>query len=380
LGVIAIADGLGSAIARQCGGNSAQAPGACAAALRIIAIISAIAVIPLLALGLMVPAQHALIFVAIAFPFALYVQTMNSFYLIALRVERTNIASLVINAGAAAAMLVATILIRPPIDIIMSIWTAGYIAGAAIVYQGLERTSLDREVVQALFTSQVRFAARSSSASLLTFLASRVDVFIVAGTLSATALGNYTLALACGELMWQIGRAISWPAYGRVATATFAGGAELTAKITRIVLALEVLVAVSAFVAGPAVLTLVYGAAFADAGPVLRILVPGMALYAADSILTYFISVKIGRPGTILKVEAITLIVCAIGSLATVGRFGMTGPAVATTLAYLISFAVKSALFGRATGIKPAKLLVLRLADLRTPKVTSAEAVTSAVA
>lgn len=368
LGVIAIADGLSSAIARQCGDDRTKRNLACAAALRIILLISLVLGLPLVALGLAVPAQRALVYVGIALPFALYVQTMSGFHLIALRVERTNVASLVINAGAASAMLVATVLGHPPIEIIMGIWTSGYAAGAAILYQGLGQARVEAEAVSSMFRNQLRFVVRSSSASLMTFLASRVDVFIIAATLSATALGNYTLALACGELMWQLGRAMSWSAYGRVATAPFARAAELTAKITRLVLALEIVAGIVAFVAGPAVFTFVYGPAFADAGPVLRLLAPGMALYAADSILTYFISVKIGRPGVILRVETATLIVCAIGSLATVGRFGMLGPAVATTLAYAVSFSVKSFLFVRATGISASSLLLVGAADLRQAK------------
>jgi O-antigen/teichoic acid export membrane protein len=378
LAAISIADGLSSALARQCSDNQDNGPAACAAALRIIAFISLASAVPLMLVGWFIPAQRALLFVGIAFPFALYVQTMSAFHLMHLRVERTNVASLVINAGAALAMLAATLLARPPMDVIMGIWTAGYVAGAAIVRQGLSGTPVGHEAVAAIFRSQLIFTLRSSSASLMTFLASRIDVFIVAATLSAAALGNYTLALACGELMWQIGRAMSWSAFGRVAAAPFEQAAQLTAKITRVVLALEVFTALVAFIAGPAVFTLVYGPAFAGSGEVLRILLPGMALYAADSILTYFISVKVGRPEVILRVESVTLVLCAAGSIATVGRYGMLGPAVATTLAYLISFSVKSTIFVRATGVSCGSLLVIGSSDLR--RVTAHDQAGSAAA
>jgi O-antigen/teichoic acid export membrane protein len=380
LGVIAIADGLSSAIARRCSDDRSEGPAACAAVLRIIVLVSAVTAIPLVLLGGLIPAQRALLFVGIAVPFALYVQTMSGFHLIALRVERTNVASLVINAGAAFAMLLATLFSRPSIDIIMAIWTSGWVAGAAIIYQGLDHTRVDPAKVRSLYASVIRFAIRSSSASLMTFLASRVDVFIVAATLSATALGNYTLALACGELMWQLGRAMSWSAFGRVATAPMAQAAELTAKITRMVLALEVLVAVVAFIGGPAVFTIVYGPAFADSGKVLRILLPGMALYAGDSILSYFIAVKVGRPGFVLRVETATFVVCAVGSLATVGRFGMIGPALATTVAYLVSFSVKSFLFVRTTGVNAGSLLLIGASDLRRVKASADQTGPAAVA
>lgn len=365
LGVIAIGDGLGSAVARQSANDRSGGPAACAAALRVIFVIAALVGSPLVIVGTLVPAQHALLYVGLALPFALYVQTMSAFHLMNLRVERTNIASFIINGGAALVMLGLTLFVSPPIDVIMSVWSIGYVLGAAMIYQGLSRASVDPDATRLQFAALVPFVVRASSAGLMTFLASRVDVFIVAATLSATALGNYTLALACGELMWQVGRAMSWSAYGRVATAPLAQAAQLTAKITRMVLALQVLAALIVFFAGPAILAFVYGPAFANAGPVLRFLVPGMALYAADSILTYFISVKIGKPGIILRVEAITLVVCAAGSLLTVNRFGMLGPAVATTLAYLVSFAVKSALFTGGTGMSAASLLLVGPSDLR---------------
>jgi O-antigen/teichoic acid export membrane protein len=369
LGVIAIADGLSSAIARQCGDDRARGPAACAAAGRIILVISTAVALPLIALGLLVPAQHALLYVGVALPFALYVQTMSSFHLVALRVERTNVASLAVNAGAASVMLLLTVIARPPIDVILGIWAAGYVAGAAIVHPRLGARA-EPAAVRALISAQVPLVLRSASASLVTFFVSRVDVFIIAATLSASALGNYTLALACGELMWQIGRAMSWSAYGRVAIAPFARAAQLTATITRMVLAVELLAAIVAFLAVPEIFTLVYGPAFADAGLVLRFLIPGMALYAADSILSYFIAVKVGRPAVVLRVETLTLIACAAGSLATVGRFGMLGPSIVMSLAYLLSFAVKSSIFVRATGLSFRTLLLISPADFRVGEST----------
>jgi len=367
LAVIAIGDGLSSGIARWCGNDPQRAPSAHAAALRLIALVSLIAALGLIAFGHSVSAQHALLFVGVAFPFALYVQTMNGFYLIAQRVEWTNAASVVINAGSALAMLVATLTVRPSIDVILWLWTGGYVVGAAIIFGGLGGLRAARAAAPDVRTATgelVSFAGRSSSAGLMTFMASRVDVFIVAALLSPTALGNYTLALAFGELMWQLGRAVSWAAYGRVATASLQAAAALTAKVTRIVILLEAAAAGVAFAFGPALIVFVYGPAFAAAGPALRILLPGMALYAGDAILTYFLSVKVGRPAVILRVEAVTLAVCAGGSLATLSRFGILGPAVATTLAFAVSFSVKAVLFVRSTGLGVGDLLVIRRSDL----------------
>ncbi len=56
---------------------------------------------------------------------------------------------------------------------------------------------------------------------------------------------------------------------------------------------------------------------------------------------------------------------CAVGSLATIGRFGIVAPAIATSLAYLASFTLKAFLFARATGLPLTRLLLVTPADLR---------------
>ena len=362
---IAIGEGISSAVARTAGQDPERAASAYVAARRLVAIVSAVAS-PIVALiGWFVPSQHALLAVAIALPFALYLQTMNAFHLINLRVERTNVASLATNAGTGIAMLLAMATRHVGIDGILVIWVVGYVTGALIVARGLHQ--LARDAVPAEVSRSVgeivRFARMTSLSSIAAYLSFRIDVFIVSALLSPVALGNYTLAIACGELMFQVSRAISWSAYGRVAIASFQEGAAITARITRLVIAIEVVSAVVAFVFGPWLVTLVYGSTFAPAGIALRYLLPGMTVYAADAILTYFLSVRANRAGLVLRIEVVTLTLCAVATFATVGRYGIIGPAVATTLAYIFSFAAKISIFARLTKTPIRDLFIARRDD-----------------
>jgi len=362
---IAIGEGLSSAVARTAGQDPERAASAYVAARRLVAIVSAVAS-PIVALiGWFVPSQHALLAVAIALPFALYLQTMNAFHLINLRVERTNVASLATNAGTGIAMLLAMATRHVGIDGILVIWIVGYVTGALIVARGLHQ--LARDAVPAEVSRSVgeivRFARMTSLSSIAAYLSFRIDVFIVSALLSPVALGNYTLAIACGELMFQVSRAISWSAYGRVAIASFQEGAAITARITRLVIAIEVVSAVVAFVSGPWLVSLVYGSTFAPAGIALRYLLPGMTVYAADAILTYFLSVRANRAGLVLRIEVVTLTLCAVATFATVGRYGIIGPAVATTLAYIFSFAAKISIFARLTKTPIRDLFIVRRDD-----------------
>lgn len=368
MGVIALADGLSSAVARVSGDDPERAPSAYVAALRVVLIASAVLCVPIAVIGFFVPSQHALLAVAVAIPFALYQQTMNAFHLLRLHVERTNFASLATNGISGIAMLLAVATHRVGIGGILAIWVGGYIVGATIVSLNLHAIikKAQPEDVAEILGRLTRFARMSSLSSFAAYLSFRIDVFIVSILLSPIALGNYTLALACGELMWQVSRAISWSAYGRVATGSFQSGAEITARITRLVIALEVVSAAIAFLLGPTLVILVYGSAFANAGIALRFLLPGMVVYAADAILSYFLSVRANRPGLILRIELVTLTVCAITTVSTVGRYGIVGPAIATSLAYLVSFGLKAAFFANVTKTSARDLLVVRRSDFAT--------------
>jgi O-antigen/teichoic acid export membrane protein len=290
------------------------------------------------------------------------------------QVERTNYANLATNVGAAIAMLIVILVFHAPLAWVLGIWTLGYLAGAVVVWSGLRDIARVSGgiAVMASVRAQRAFAMRASSAAVMTFFSVRLEVFIVSAVFSGANLGQYTLALAAGEVMWQASRAISWSAYGRVATLPYDEAAALTARITRTVVAFEIAMAVALFVVGPTLITLVYGSAFAPAGGLLRILLPGMAIYAADSILTYFISVKAERPGYVMRVEAVTLTVCVVVTLLTIKPFGIIGPAIATSLGYLTSFIFKTVFVARHTGRSPRDLLLLRREDIAFPEKTIA--------
>lgn len=365
MAAIAVGDGLSAAIARIIGGDDTQAASAYVAARRIVVALSAVLVPPIALIGFFVPSQYALIAVAAALPFALYLQTMNGFHLVAQRVERTNYAGLATNGATGIAELIAIATGRVGVEGLLVIWVVGYVVGALIVARGIHTLARDARPadVRRIQREMVRFSRSSSLASLATFLSVRIDVFIVSALLSAVALGNYTLAIAAGELMWQVSRAISWPSFSRVANAAFEDAAQLTARVSRVVILLEIVMATIAFIFGPWLVKFVYGSAFAEAGVPLRFLLPGMMVYAADAILTYFLSVRANRPGLIVRIELFTLTLCAVATFATVGRFGIIGPAIATTLAYLFSFGVKSVVFSRLTGLPLRDLLVFRPGD-----------------
>ncbi len=365
---ITTADGLRSAVAYQVGTERRDAAAVWQAALRIMAFLAPLTVAIFLVLRYLKPSQPAFLYVAVAFPFAMYVQAVGILYLLRDHVERINVKNAATIGGGGSLLTIALVLVfRAPLSVVLWAWVATYVAAAVWSTAGVGALLGVRQAVENgrdLIARQLTFGAKSTVSSNVTFLALRIDVFIVSAALSPTALGVYTLALATGEVMWGVSRSMFWSASGRVATLPFAESAALTARVARSVVAMQLAGGALLFVTGPWLIAHVYGTRFAGAGGVLRLLLPGMIFYSADAMLSYFISIRAGRPGLLLGLECVTLVACGLITYATVGRFGIYGAALANTIAYLTSYAIKVAFFTRLSGLGAFAVLFLRPSDV----------------
>ena len=109
----------------------------------------------------------------------------------------------------------------------------------------------------------------------------------------------------------------------------------------------------------------IYGRAFAEAGPVLQILMPGLVVYAVESFLGYFIRVQVRRPLLIFAIQMVSSLACVAITLLTIHRFGIAGAAFATSVTYVGVVAFKSLFFKSKTGIGMREQWLLRPSDVQ---------------
>ncbi len=363
-----MAEGIKDAIAYQVGKEQRSLRDVWYASLRLIALLGVIGTGVFLGLYLHDPKQTAFLYVAIAFPFALYVQTIGIAYILRDHVESINVKNaLTIGGGYSIATLVLVLVFHIPVWAVMAVWIAAYVVAAvwsSTGLPGLLAETTPRPKAAGLVREQIVFAAKSALSANVTFLALRIDVFIVSALLSPASLGIYTLALASGEVMWQVSRSVIWSSSGRVATYDMDASAALVARIVRSLVAVQLIVGIVLFIAGPWLISHIYGARFEQSGALLRLLLPGLVLYSADGMLSYFIAVRAGRPALLVGLETITLVVCATVTFLAVPRFGMAGAAVADSIAYVLAFAVKVAIFTRMGRFSIAQVLIPRPSDV----------------
>ncbi len=296
-----------------------------------------------LALAARFGSQHALYYAGIAFPFALAASAFAGFFLVQHRIREINVANFIAQGGGALAAGAAVLAFHVPLAGFMLIWVAAYVASALYLTFRLGRATGGTPAPDSseLRAAQTRFALRAGSAALAGFLALRVDVAIVSAAFDAAMLGVYTLALAAGDLMWQLGRSISLASFGRLASADRARAVELTTRTTRMLVAFQACVALFLFAVGPRLIECVYGPDFSAAGALLRLLTLGMFLYCIDAPLVYYLNAFEGRPDIVFKIDVTVLIGSATCAALLAMRLGILGVIMAMTVGYAVSLAAK---------------------------------------
>jgi O-antigen/teichoic acid export membrane protein len=363
--LVTLASGQSSAIAWQLAKKKQPPRAVYAAMLRTIALFAVPLASIIVVLAALQPAHRLLLAVAAALPFVLYLALANGFFLSYGDVRSGNMQTFL----SALVLLVATplaLLARGGLVAVLIVWVCSF-AGAAVYSTFRIRRYLrpsQPETAPYPFAEQFFFGLKATLNALVEELNLRIDVFIVLSILGARALGIYSLGVGIAGLLWQLSRPIATAAFGRIGASNEINAAELTARCMRHSFIVVTIAAAVAFVVGPSVITLVYGARFAPAGSVLRLLLPGIIAYCIMPLLATFFAQQLGRPSIPLALSTASTLICAAVTAALIPRYGIAAGAVATSMSYVAAVSTGTWVFVRRTGISPLRLLILDRYDL----------------
>lgn len=358
--------GVQQAILHQCGRGTSQAA-AFGAAMRLLGIAMLLSGAVLLLFGVRFPDHAALGYIAVSVPFALYCQTANAVFLINNDVRTPAVQSLIMTVGVAIVTIPALTVFHGGLNAALTAWTSMFIVATAFTVVRLRRYVPATSFASApgLLRDEAVFGLKAGCANLAAFLNLRVDLFVVGMLLDVRSLGIYSLAVASGEMMWQVSRPLTWTTVGRIAAADRCRAIELTNAVTRNVLAVELLIGAAVFVFAPLAVHLVYGPAYAQSAELVRWLVPGLIIYATSGPLSYFLSVKDGQPTKPLLVQVCSVALCAAISVLTIPRLGLFGAALATTVTYCAAIFALGTFYSLQSGSPVAFFTLLQPVDLR---------------
>lgn len=193
----------------------------------------------------------------------------------------------------------------------------------------------DRDVMLAT----LRFGLRGQVGNILQYFNYRLDVFIVNIFLGTSSVGIYSVSTRLAELVWYFPNAVSFVIFPKAASTSESVMNRFTPRVFRWTLAIAVLGAIGIAVIGRPLIRLVYTDAFLSAYLPLLLLLPGVVLLGAGRVLTSDIAGR-GFPQYNSMSAGLALIVTVALDILWIPRLGINGAALASTAAYIVTFAV----------------------------------------
>ena len=214
--------------------------------------------------------------------------------------------------------------------------------------------------------SLTHYGARAALFGVLGFLNYRIDSLVLIAYLGASGFGVYSVAVAAGEILFRVPRAVATATTYRVGSGDFATSASTTAKAIRTSTWVIGACAVPLFILAPWLVHAFYGAKFEAAAPALRMLLPGIIVFASSGLYSPFFALQMGRPMVVVYISLVMIAIQTGTGIWLVPRMGLMGAAIASTATYLTAAVFVTWYFCRVTKLAWTDVWILRRDDVRS--------------
>jgi O-antigen/teichoic acid export membrane protein len=189
---------------------------------------------------------------------------------------------------------------------------------------------------KSLLKEQTKYGLRAYFGNLTQFLNYRLDMFLVAVFLVPAEVGFYSIAVGIAEKLWMLPNAIATVLFPRVSSIKKAEADNITVQVARhVFLIMFILSIIIASLAKP-VIKILYGLAFLPSVIPFLILLPGVVALGVAKTLTSNLAGR-GKPQFGTYASFISLAVNIPLNLLLIPKWGISGAAFASSIAYIIA-------------------------------------------
>ncbi len=261
-------------------------------------------------------------------------------------------------------LLLAFVLIST-LDLELVLWlnlVALLVTAAGIVWAAARAGVLGLIGNARLLVGQLSFGGRTFIGTMAERLHYRANTFLLTAFISVAATGVFSVALALSETLWYLPSALGLVLFSR-AVKPETDSARIASAMTRTMLALMIAAALPLAIIAPTAIEIVYGAPFAQAGPAMQILLPGVVAYSIVALLSNYIIAR-GAPGRATAALVTGLVINLAANLVLIPALGMNGAALASTISYTTTAVLILLLFRSISGQSLRDTVVLKRADV----------------
>lgn len=309
--------------------------------------------------------QHYLLIALALIPLTLFVGYIQNIFLGMQRVRDFNVVSLV---QAALTLIFVSIALWGIRDGIVGAIIANIVASLLVSVGLFFRTKKVAGGVS--FSSNPSYLKKISTygikahlSNVLAFLNYRLDILLVSGFLSPLAVGYYSVAVGIAEKLWMVSQAASTVLFPKIAAEEDERARkEFTPIVSRTVLWLATLGAMTIFLLSRWIVVLLYSVDYLPAVRPLQILLPGIVALSVGRVLANDVTGR-GRPMLNAYINLLVVATNVVLNLLWLPRYGIEGAAGASTVSYIILMVGEILIYSRLSGNPPLRTLLLQRAD-----------------
>jgi O-antigen/teichoic acid export membrane protein len=200
--------------------------------------------------------------------------------------------------------------------------------------------------------SLMHYGLRAQGGNFIQFFNYRLDQFVLNLLTTPAKVGIYNVSVRLAELVWQLPDSASIVIFARGARDSSEQMNRFTPRVARWTLVLSLCGALALAAAGHAVIGIVYGAKFLGAYVPLLWLLPGTVLFGVAVVLAHDLAGR-GLPEYNSVVAFLSLMVTVPLDLILIPKWGASGAAIASSIAYTVTFVFSVAAFKRVSRKSP---------------------------
>ncbi len=214
------------------------------------------------------------------------------------------------------------------------------------------------EVSNSLIYSKLKYGLKNHIANMISFFEYRLDLLMVSYYLDAKSVGTYVIAINIAEKIWMVSSSVSSVMFARIVNLedekekTF-----ITIYSAKVVFIVSLLIAIILYFIADKLIILLFGEEYSMSILPFLYLLPGIVFWSAVKVYASYIAGE-GKPEYNIYVSIISVIINLILNIVLIPKYGLSGAAIATSIAYTINFILRLFVFQRMSKVSLSKIIL----------------------
>lgn len=218
-----------------------------------------------------------------------------------------------------------------------------------------------------LFNGSFKYGLKAYFGNLAQFLNYRLDMFLVAAFLDPAAVGYYSISVGIAEKLWMLPGAIATVLFPRISSLKDVQANNLTPRIARHTFLIIFIISLFLAILAKPLIEILFGSAFLPSVTPLLILLPGIIALGGAKTLTADLAGR-GKPQFGTYAAFVSLVVNILLNLWLIPKWGISGAAFASSVAYIIATLMVIIAFAKISRKSYPEILLIKKQDFEDYK------------